>query len=263
MRFHRSEIAFLAYLTLLGVAGLVAYQALGYFNGHLHEMASADSSSSLGSGIAALRTQIGILSIGVAVGLFYFYPLIRAQARERGKLEKMTASLSMKSATFQQAALTDPLTGLQNRRYFDDALAEYMDEFSRIGRPIGIMIVDIDHFKSINDTHGHDVGDEVIKGLADTVREYTRYHDIAARIGGEEFAVVAPNLGMVELEKLANRLRLAVSDLVFNAGNVSIRITVSIGIAVWDGKETGAKLYKRADASLYDAKRSGRNRVCA
>jgi diguanylate cyclase (GGDEF)-like protein len=115
-----------------------------------------------------------------------------------------------------------------------------MEEFSRIERPMGIMIVDIDHFKSINDTYGHDVGDEVIKGLANTIREYTRYHDIAARIGGEEFAVVAPNVDIDSLDKLANRLRLAVSDLVFNVGNVRLRITVSIGIAIWDGKEGSA-----------------------
>ena len=166
-------------------------------------------------------------------------------------------------AQLRSAALTDPLTGLQNRRYFDDALAQYMEEFSRIERPMGIMIVDIDHFKSINDTYGHDVGDEVIKGLANTVREYTRYHDIAARIGGEEFAIVAPNVDVNSLDKLANRLRLAVSDLVFNVGNVRLRITISIGIAIWDGKESGAALYKRADTNLYNAKRNGRNRVCA
>ncbi|WP_193176575.1 GGDEF domain-containing protein [Oricola nitratireducens] len=259
MRFYRSELAFMAYLLLLVGAAACAFWASDI----VFRQFPAAQDGALGGGILALRIALVLLSGAILIGLFYFYPMIRKQAREHGQLQQMTKSLTAKSATFQHAALTDPLTGLQNRRYFDDALAQYMDEFSRIERPLGIMIVDIDHFKSINDTHGHDVGDEVIKGLANTIIEYTRYHDIAARIGGEEFAVVAPNLTVNELDKLANRLRLAVSNLAFNVGNVRLRITISIGIAIWDGKESGAALYKRADSNLYNAKRSGRNRVCA
>lgn len=245
----------MAYLMLLVCAAGLAFWASDVIAQH------ADGAAA--GGLIALRITQAMLAIAVLTGLFHFYPMIRKQTRERGVLQQMTESLTMKSATFQKAALTDPMTGLQNRRYFDDALAQYMDEFSRIERPLGIMIVDIDHFKSINDTHGHDVGDEVIKGLANTIREYTRYHDIAARIGGEEFAVVAPNVTLKDLDKLANRLRLAASDLVFNVGNVRLRITISVGIAIWDGKEGGTALYKRADSNLYNAKRSGRNRVCA
>jgi two-component system cell cycle response regulator len=263
MVFYRSEIAFLFFLILLAGADVFAFQAHQAVVSHAHEPGMENAGESLDYTIIALRAVLGLMTTGLLAGFFYFYPLIRAQAREQGELRQMTASLTEKSATFQQAALTDPMTGLQNRRYFDDALAEYMKEFGQIGRPLGIMLIDIDRFKSINDTHGHDIGDEVIKSLARAVREYTRYHDIAARIGGEEFAVVAPNLSVVELSKLANRLRLAVSDLAIDVGNVRLRITVSIGIAVWDGKESGAGLFKRADANLYEAKRGGRNRVCA
>ncbi|TCD15193.1 GGDEF domain-containing protein [Oricola cellulosilytica] len=261
MKFYRSEIAFLIFLSLLVGAAAFSYQA---HDAVLSQMSARQGAAAgLDSGLFAVRASLTLIAIGLLAGFFYFYPLIREQARERGELREMTVSLSEKSATFQQAALTDPLTGLQNRRYFDDALAQYMEEFARIERPLGIMIIDIDHFKSINDTHGHDVGDEVIKSLAKTVLEYTRYHDIAARIGGEEFAVVAPNLSMDELNRLANRLRLAVAELAMKIGNVRLRITVSIGVAIWDGKETTAKLYKRADSNLYQAKRGGRNRVCA
>ena len=263
MTFYRSEIAFLVYLMLLAAAAFFAFQAHGMVSQQASLFGEQASEASQYSVLLALRAVLALVGGGLLAGFFYFYPMIRAQARERGELRKMTVSLSRKSATFQQAALTDPMTGLQNRRYFDDALAEYMQEFGRIGRPLGIMIIDIDHFKSINDTHGHDVGDEVIKTLARTVQEYTRHHDIAARIGGEEFAVVAPNLDVPDLKKLANRLRLAVADLSINVGNVRLRITISIGIAIWDGSETGARLYKRADAQLYEAKRGGRNRVCA
>jgi diguanylate cyclase (GGDEF)-like protein len=263
MRFSRSEIAFLAYLFLLVVTGGFGIYANSLIAEHMQIMTGGAALDTLQSGVFSIQAVLGLLLFAILIGLFHFYPMIRQQSRERGELQKMTQSLTAKSATFQQAALTDPLTGLQNRRYFDDALAQYMEEFGRINRPLGIMIVDIDHFKSINDTHGHDVGDEVIKGLADTVREYTRYHDIAARIGGEEFAVVAPNVKLDELNKLANRLRIAVSEMSFSIGNIRLRITISVGIAVWDGKETGARLYKRADGQLYNAKRSGRNRVCA
>lgn len=253
----------MAFLVLLAGAVVAAFWANASVARQVSALSEAGVADRLGGGIFALRVTLAMLTVAILTGLFYFFPLIRRQAREHLSLRQMTESLTMKSATFQQAALTDPLTGLQNRRYFDDALAQYMEEFSRIERPMGIMIVDIDHFKSINDTYGHDIGDEVIKGLANTVREYTRYHDIAARIGGEEFAVVAPNVDIDSLDKLANRLRLAVSDLVFNVGNVRLRITISIGIAIWDGKESGGALYKRADTNLYNAKRNGRNRVCA
>ncbi len=104
----------------------------------------------------------------------------------------MTDALSARSETLEHAALTDGLTGMQNRRYFDDALREYLSEFRKIGKPIGLMILDLDRFKSINDTHGHDVGDEVLRAVSACLRELTRYHDVVARLGGEEFAVVTP-----------------------------------------------------------------------
>ena len=260
MRFHRSEMSFMGYLLLLIGAAACAFWA----NDVVFGAVGGAEESDMALGMVALRVQLGLLCAAIVVGLFHFYPLIRKQAREHIHWREIAESLTMKTHTFQHAALTDPMTGLQNRRYFDDALAQYMEEFSRIERPLGIMILDIDHFKSINDTHGHDVGDEVIKGLANTIKDYTRHHDIAARIGGEEFAVVAPNVGIAELDKMANRLRLAVSNLVFNlGGTVRLKITISVGIALWGGEETGSELSKRADENLYEAKRGGRNRVCA
>ncbi len=106
----------------------------------------------------------------------------------------MTASLSARSQTLEQAALTDGLTGMQNRRYFDDALKEYLEEFRRIDKPVGLMILDLDHFKQVNDSHGHDIGDDVLRAVAECLKALTRYHDVVARLGGEEFAVVAPNM---------------------------------------------------------------------
>ena len=161
------------------------------------------------------------------------------------------------------AALTDGLTGMQNRRYFDDALREYLDQFRRIEKPVGLMIVDLDHFKQINDTHGHDVGDEVLRAVADCLKDMTRYHDVVARLGGEEFAVVAPNMDVDTLVRFAERIRKAIAGLAVVSGSVRLKVTASVGLAVWDRKESAETLFRRADQQLYQAKKTGRNRVCA
>src|SRR5690606_35857815 len=168
----------------------------------------------------------------------------RTQVKEEGKLRAMTESLSARSQTLEHAALTDGLTGMQNRRFFDDALREYIEEFRRIGKPVGLMILDLDHFKLVNDTHGHDVGDQVLKAVAGCLKDMTRYHDVVARLGGEEFAVVAPNMDEPLLAKFGERIRKAVAGLVVVSGNVRLRVTMSIGLAVWDGQESAEDLYR-------------------
>lgn len=204
-----------------------------------------------------------LLATDIFFGIFFIYPQIRTTAREEVKLRAMTESLSARSVTLEQAALTDALTGMQNRRYFDDALREYLDEFGKIGKPIGLMVLDLDHFKSVNDTHGHDVGDEVLKAVSKCLRDFTRYHDVVARLGGEEFAVVVPNMDDDHLWKFAERIRKAISGLTITSGNVRLKVTTSVGLAIWDQREKPDEFYKRADKMLYRAKQLGRNRVCA
>jgi two-component system, cell cycle response regulator len=254
MRFHRSEIAFAVFMLLLFAAGGALYLANQELN-------------SYGEDHASIRHKIyiagSLLFTAIAFGTFFIYPVIRSTLQEGGKLREMTQTLSARSETLEQAALTDGLTGMQNRRYFDDALKEYLEEFRRIQKPIGLIVLDLDHFKMVNDTHGHDVGDEVLRQVSGCLKNFTRYHDIAARLGGEEFAVVAPNMEMEGLVKFAERIRRAVSDLVIQSGNVRIKVTTSVGLAVWDGKEDPDGFYRRADKMLYQAKRLGRNRVCA
>ena len=204
-----------------------------------------------------------LLATALFFGIFFIFPLIRTQVKEEGKLRAMTVSLSARSETLEHAALTDGLTGMQNRRYFDDALKEYLDEFRRIDKPVGLMIFDLDHFKQVNDTHGHDVGDEVLRAVAGCLKDMTRYHDVVARLGGEEFAVVAPNMDHDMLVRLAERIRKGIAAMPILSGNVRLKITASVGLAVWDRKESAEEFFRRADKQLYQAKRQGRNRVSA
>ena len=263
MSFHKSESAFFVIIGVILAAGVVTFHAFSVINSGLVPDV-ADVHAGDFEYLRKLLFATGVLLVtAMFFGIFFIYPLIRRQATEEGKLRRMTASLSAKSLTLEQAALTDGLTGIQNRRYFDDALKEYLAEFKRIDKPIGLMILDLDHFKQINDTHGHNIGDEVLKSVARCLKELTRYHDVVARLGGEEFAVIVPNIDGELLQKLAERIRRAISALPITSGNVRLAITTSVGLAIWDRRETAEKLVERADKMLYEAKRLGRNRVCA
>ncbi len=259
MRFHKAEIAFFVFMLLLIAAGGSLFLA------HLQlNVLGKPGGENAAQGLHTFLYAAGaLLSTATAFGVFFIFPLIRTQVQEGGKLRQMTETLSARSETLEHAALTDGLTGMQNRRYFDDALKEYLEEFRRINKPIGLMVLDLDHFKQVNDTHGHDVGDQVLREVAACLKNFTRYHDIAARLGGEEFAVVAPNMDLESLMKFAERIRKAVADLVITSGNVRLRVTTSVGLAVWDVHEDADGFYRRADRMLYQAKRQGRNRVCA
>ncbi|MCT8996914.1 GGDEF domain-containing protein [Chelativorans intermedius] len=261
MRLHKAESAFFVFIALVLSAGVLLFFAYGMQTRAVPRVAQ-DAAHTIDFA-RLLLTSGALLSVAIIFGLFFIYPLIRTQVREEGKLRAMTESLSARSKSLQHAALTDPLTGTQNRRFFDDALREYLLEFGRIEKPVGLMVLDLDHFKQVNDTYGHDVGDEVLRRVADCLKDLTRYHDVVARLGGEEFAIVAPNMNQDALVKLAERIRRAVSALTVDAGPARLKVTTSLGLAVWDGKETVDEFYRRADRMLYEAKRLGRNRVCA
>lgn len=261
MRFHKSETAFFVFMTIIVMAAaLVLYS-------HSLLRSVAEGEMVPGEPVRLLATLIFLCGVLLATslffGVFFIYPLIRTQVKEENKLRAMTATLSERSQTFEQAALTDALTGVQNRRYFDEALNEYLREFQRIGRPVGLMIIDLDHFKRVNDTHGHDVGDEVLRTVAECLKDMTRYHDIVARLGGEEFAVVAPNMNIDLLMRLAERIRKAIAAAPVSRDRAKLRVTASMGLAVWDGQEDAEGLFRRADQNLYEAKRGGRNRISA
>jgi two-component system cell cycle response regulator len=165
-----------------------------------------------------------------------------------------------------ELAVTDGLTGLNNRRYLDTHLKLLFDRATARGRPLSICITDIDRFKSVNDTYGHDAGDEVLREFANRVRSTVRGADLACRFGGEEFVVVMPDTTPETAASVAERLRMVVEMNPFQLrqAGVSIAITASIGISstVW-GAESAEQLLKQADMALYEAKHAGRNRVVA
>ena len=163
-----------------------------------------------------------------------------------------------------EMAVTDPLTGLYNRRYMSVHVGAMVDAAANRGKTISVLALDVDHFKLVNDTHGHDAGDEVLKELARRIKANIRNIDLACRTGGEEFVVALPETDLQVAYKVAERLRRAVSGKPFNAGGkaTSLQITVSIGLAELENNaEALEDVVKRADDALYRAKREGRNRV--
>ena len=263
MRLHKSEAAFFIFIAVILAAGVMIFHAYDVLFSIANGLIEPERYEDIAYLSKLLFATGLLLATGLFFGLFFIFPLIRKQVQEENKLRAMTETLSARSQKLEYAALTDALTGMQNRRYFDEALREYIQEFSRIGRPVGLMLLDLDHFKTVNDSHGHDVGDQVLRAVADCLKDMTRYHDVVARLGGEEFAVVAPNLDTDLLLKLAERIRKAIAATAIVSGNVRLKVTTSVGLAVWNGSESSEQFFRRADAMLYQAKRRGRNRVCA
>ena len=164
------------------------------------------------------------------------------------------------------AAVTDPLTGLFNRRYAQTHIRLLLEDARTNGGSVSALMVDIDHFKTINDTHGHFVGDQVICSVANTLKSAIRASDLVARFGGEEFVVILPNISPKDTNTLAQRLRQKVSEITTDKAQISI--TISIGISRFDTSELfecalqdSDQLLEEADQALYCAKRAGRNRV--
>ncbi len=161
-------------------------------------------------------------------------------------------------------SMTDPLTTLANRKYFDEALARCVADAVATTDPLSLILTDIDHFKSFNDTHGHLTGDQVLRLVAMTVKQNVKGQDIAARYGGEEFAVVLARTSLREANAVADQIRRAVMShelLKRSTGEHLGRVTVSIGVASHRRGDTINSLIERADCCLYAAKRNGRNRV--
>ena len=164
-----------------------------------------------------------------------------------------------------ELAVTDALTGLHNRRYMETHLAALAEQAGAAGRPLSLVLVDIDNFKSINDTYGHEAGDSVLRQFAARFRRNTRSIDLACRIGGEEFVIVMPDSGLERACQVGERLRECIAAEPFQVGGEArLKVTASVGVATLEQPQASLEaLFKRADQALYVAKRGGRNRVVA
>ncbi|MDR3529764.1 MAG: PleD family two-component system response regulator [Rhodopila sp.] len=186
---------------------------------------------------------------------------LRARARNQIRRKFYQDRLRSDLGTALEMALTDPLTGLYNQRYLRRHLSGLMD--SGQSRQLAVLMVDVDHFKSVNDRYGHASGDRALRLIADSLRVNTRVFDSVARYGGEEFVVVMPGTGPEEAAAAAERLRSAVEEIEFNATAATrVPLTVSMGVACTPVASSSPEvLLQAADAALYDAKRNGRNRI--
>jgi two-component system cell cycle response regulator len=185
---------------------------------------------------------------------------VRTQVRRRRFTERLRDNVQQS----MELAVTDPLTGLYNRRYMETHADSLVERAAARGKPLTVLIIDIDHFKAVNDTHGHDAGDDVLREFSDRLRSCIRGIDLACRYGGEEFVVVMPDTDLGVASKVAERIRrrVAAEPFPIERGSRNVEVTISIGLAGRIGpQDKAALIMKRADAALYLAKRDGRNRV--
>jgi|KBSMisStaDraftv2_1062788.scaffolds.fasta_scaffold58969_2 two-component system cell cycle response regulator len=187
---------------------------------------------------------------------------VRTQLRKKRYADRLRYNVQLSL----EMAITDQLTGLHNRRYMSRHLSTLIVNAEKTGRPVAFLILDIDHFKSVNDTYGHDIGDEVLREFAGRISANVRGIDLACRYGGEEFVVVMPETDVAFAAVVAERLRRSVETTPFAVSREPHRLelTISIGIAGSERRgDTADALLHRADQALYRAKREGRNRVVA
>ena len=207
-----------------------------------------------------------VRAMDLGVNDFIVRPIERNEllARVRTQIRRQRYSTALRQSVSQTMALavTDELTGLYNRRYFDRHLALMLARAQEQERDMALMLIDMDYFKAVNDTHGHDMGDAVLREFADRLRRNIRGVDLACRFGGEEFVVLMPDTDYQQAQGVAERVRRSVAERGFDVAGKPLAVTVSVGVALNESaNDTPDTLLKRADVALYRAKREGRNRV--
>lgn len=211
--------------------------------------------------------KVDLLELGAADYVTKpFHPReLLARVRIHHRLRVVQEQLKAANERLYDLACTDGLLGISNRRHLDKVLENEVARHVRYGLPLGLILVDVDHFKQVNDVHGHATGDAVLAAIAGTLKGLVRRADIVARYGGEEICIVLTSTGTSGAMVLAERLRAAVEDVTHrNAVGDALRVTASFGVAVADAPSAGMDvktLLARADHALYAAKRAGRNRV--
>jgi diguanylate cyclase (GGDEF)-like protein len=222
------------------------------------------------SALALVARALGVLvdpqDAGAPASIFLTMPLLAGYATILGaSVAFLLMQTERADFTAKQLASTDPLTGAYNRRTFLELIEKELSRARRFELPVSLVMLDIDHFKRINDTHGHLAGDRVLQRFADVVRAELRKEDVLVRYGGEEFCVLVPDVAGPGAVTLAGRIRAAVAREPFVIDGIEIPVTTSAGVAarIDEGPEDLDRLVNRADEALYMAKRRGRNRVAS
>ncbi|WP_111496369.1 GGDEF domain-containing protein [Marinobacter bohaiensis] len=202
---------------------------------------------------------------GQDYGLLRIFRRMRFAEQELTIIEQLLGSaiFAIRNAcqfeTVRRAALTDVVTGVPNKRAFEDALRRETCLAERHGTHCALILCDLDHFKRVNDTHGHQVGDQILRIAALAIQDATRRTDAVFRIGGEEFGILLPHVGDRECELVAERIRQTISDITLDAHNETVRVTASAGYGLQNSGETADSWFRRTDQALYRAKSEGRN----
>jgi diguanylate cyclase (GGDEF)-like protein len=193
----------------------------------------------------------------------HYVKLLDAWERDRAQLKQFAAELATSNRRLEHAAMTDLLTELPNRRAGMESLARFWSASMRTGQPVAALMIDVDYFKSVNDRHGHAVGDRVLQEVARAIQSAARKDDSVSRIGGEEFLLVCHDADPRAALLAADRLRRLVKALKISVGGVDIQVSVSVGVASREaGMESEDDMLRAADKALYAAKNAGRDRVC-
>jgi diguanylate cyclase (GGDEF)-like protein len=195
---------------------------------------------------------------------FTYESLAMQYKRDKDKMEELARALEDANKKLRNLALRDELTGLFNQRRFLSALENELERAARYKRPLSLVLMDIDHFKRINDEHGHRAGDVVLREIGGLLNAMARNTDVACRYGGEEFAIICPETDMRSAQIMAERLRKAIEDMAIPLDKIAVTVTVSAGVTEYAPKgsaKTSEDIFDAADKALYESKRNGRNRV--
>ncbi|MBX3269126.1 MAG: sensor domain-containing diguanylate cyclase [Sandaracinaceae bacterium] len=199
---------------------------------------------------------VGVLSVSHAAP-----DVFGARDRDLAQLLANCTAPAIETARLARLAVTDELTRAFNYRYHHLRLAEEVGRARRYGDAFSVLMMDLDHFKDVNDRHGHQIGDEVLRGFVERLREEVREPDVVIRRGGEEFVLLMPSTDAGDAAQVAERIRAHVAAAPIATSGGGVPLTVSIGVATWRADESGGALEGRADEALYRAKAAGRDRV--
>jgi len=236
--------AMFAIVAITFVAELLIMQGLSYF------------------GVGQVSTQalfIDAIALSVVIAPPIYWLVLNPIHKEYEKRLKAEGEAEEMS----RMAITDPLTRIMNRRGITVGLLDAMAQAERYRTPLTVAMADIDHFKEVNDTHGHEAGDRVLKDVAAILSDALRMPDKVGRYGGEEFLMILPHTSLAQGRKIADRIRASVSKWDFDLGSRKIRLTISIGLCQFKSGEDLEQFLSHADKALYEAKKGGRNLVVA